>query len=377
MRKRSNDQQVVDNSYITVTQLDATTFNIAIADLEDNVPGMATITVSVTDGHFTFNGTFNATTQGATPVITWDGLALNSSPGTSYQWFLDGAFIPDAMEQTYAPTENGDYTVLVVDANGCSNTSESYFFGSTGIAALSGESVVICPQSATGHFFVKGAAAGTAYRLVDARGRVVAAGVMQQSPQMIGTASLAPGMHVLLLIGETGTVRLLVMVEQGWSICCSRTSLDARAKGGSSHTHVRPGISQLQVCDEVVELLQTRILRIDPFDLRLSCGRSKILQTVSPGILVVHDVQGFDTTFKFGIEPDDQFSNGSESEEPVRIPLGAYVMNQLGHFSPTMPRIELLEIRPFERRYPEGSSSGGRELHALTPSSPSPPGIPG
>ncbi len=210
---QSSDQQVVDNSDITVTQLNATTFSIAIADLEDNVPGTATITVSVTDGHFTFSNTFDVTTQGATPVITWSDMMLNSTSGTSYQWFLDGAFIPDAMGQTYAPTVNGNYTVLVVDANGCTNTSEPYFFGSTGAVSLAPDAVVIYPQPATDRFFVKGVATGTVYRLLDARGRVVAAGVTRYAPQAIEVTPLAPGLHVLLLDGEEGMVRLPVMVE--------------------------------------------------------------------------------------------------------------------------------------------------------------------
>lgn len=210
---QSSDQQVVGNSDITVTQLNATTFSIAIADLEDNVPGTATITVSVSDGHFTFSNAFDVTTQGATPVITWADMVLNSTPGVSYQWFLDGAFIPDGMGQTYAPTENGNYTVLVVDANGCTNTSDPYFFGSTGVVTRADAPIMVYPQPATDRFFVQGLAAGTTYRLVDAVGRVVADGVSQQSPQPIEVTALAPGMHVLLLAGKEGLVRLPVMVE--------------------------------------------------------------------------------------------------------------------------------------------------------------------
>lgn len=56
--------------------------------------------------------------------ITEDGAMLTATAGESYQWFLNGDPIAGANAMEYTAVENGDYSVYVVDANGCSGTSE-------------------------------------------------------------------------------------------------------------------------------------------------------------------------------------------------------------------------------------------------------------
>jgi len=52
-------------------------------------------------------------------------LLLNAVPGTGlfYQWQLNGANIPGATSSTLTVSQAGNYSVAVVDINGCSNTS--------------------------------------------------------------------------------------------------------------------------------------------------------------------------------------------------------------------------------------------------------------
>ncbi len=149
----------------------------------------------------------------ATPVISWANMVLSSTSGPNYQWYLDGEAIAGATAQTWTPTVNGTYTVVVSNANGCSATSSTYFFGSTGVNTLAGESITLHPQPADEVLFVSGVTPGTTYRMFDAQGRKVAEGVMQQAPFAITTAHLVPGMHVLDLTTEQGIVRRSVVVE--------------------------------------------------------------------------------------------------------------------------------------------------------------------
>lgn len=101
----------------------------------------------------------------------------------------------------------------VTDPNGCSAISAPFFFGSTDVGALTGDRISLHPQPAGEVLFVNGAAPGTTYRMVDAQGRVVAEGVMQQAPYTIATGHLTPGMHVLLLQTGPDVLRLPVMVQ--------------------------------------------------------------------------------------------------------------------------------------------------------------------
>ncbi len=57
------------------------------------------------------------------PVITAVGNVLSTGVYTSYQWTLNGNSISGATNQTYTATQNGSYSVIVTDSNGCSGTT--------------------------------------------------------------------------------------------------------------------------------------------------------------------------------------------------------------------------------------------------------------
>ncbi|HEX8517571.1 MAG TPA: SBBP repeat-containing protein [Bacteroidia bacterium] len=59
----------------------------------------------------------------AVPVITWMADTLTSTAGTSYQWYDGGVPIAGATNQFYVFTNNGNYSVEVFNASGCSATS--------------------------------------------------------------------------------------------------------------------------------------------------------------------------------------------------------------------------------------------------------------
>jgi hypothetical protein len=57
-------------------------------------------------------------------VINVDGFVLGTTqPFTTYQWFLNNTPIPGANQSTYTVEENGEYSVVVTDAEGCSDTA--------------------------------------------------------------------------------------------------------------------------------------------------------------------------------------------------------------------------------------------------------------
>lgn len=56
-----------------------------------------------------------------TPTITANGGTLTSSSGVTYQWYQDSILISGATSQTYSPTANGNYTVVVTDSEGCTS----------------------------------------------------------------------------------------------------------------------------------------------------------------------------------------------------------------------------------------------------------------
>jgi hypothetical protein len=74
------------------------------------------------------------------PVISLTGATLSSTLATTYQWSLNGTPITGATKQGLSSLVGGDYTVLITDANGCSNISLPFTY------IDSGHTVVALPK---------------------------------------------------------------------------------------------------------------------------------------------------------------------------------------------------------------------------------------
>ncbi|MBK9176875.1 MAG: hypothetical protein IPM46_11185 [Flavobacteriales bacterium] len=200
----SSDQAVVDDADISVQQLNATTFAISISSLTDNIPGTAAITLTVSDAYFSYSSGFGVTTLGAVPVITQDGSLLTVTPaGVSYQWYLNGAFIPGGTQQSWTASENGTYTVLVVDADGCYSNSADIVYNSTGIEAVGRDCFRAGPLTDVLPLFAPQAGV---LRMIDAGGREVASARVVVGLQWIPLPGLATGVYTVLLQGATARV---------------------------------------------------------------------------------------------------------------------------------------------------------------------------
>lgn len=71
-----------------------------------------------------------------TPNITINGNILTSSSTTGNQWYLNGNIISGATQQNYTAQQNGNYHVVVTNANNCSAQSNTLAFTTVGIADL-------------------------------------------------------------------------------------------------------------------------------------------------------------------------------------------------------------------------------------------------
>ncbi|GAB4404648.1 MAG: hypothetical protein OHK0053_30270 [Microscillaceae bacterium] len=71
-----------------------------------------------------------------TPNITINGNVLTSSSTTGNQWYLNGNIIAGATQQNYTAQQNGNYHVVVTNANNCSAQSNTLAFTTVGIADL-------------------------------------------------------------------------------------------------------------------------------------------------------------------------------------------------------------------------------------------------
>ncbi len=133
-----------------------------------------------------------------------DGATFTVNPaGVSYQWYLNGAFLPGGTQQSWTATENGTYTVLVVDADGCYSNSADFVYNSTGIETAKRELFRAGPLTDVLQLFAPQAGV---LRVIDAGGREVADVRVAAGQQTVALPSLASGVYTLLLNGESRRV---------------------------------------------------------------------------------------------------------------------------------------------------------------------------
>ena len=90
------------------------------------------------------------------PLITRNGDSLQTGNFSSYQWLLNGAVIVGATQQNMMFTQNGNYSVVVTNVFGCSDTSEAITVTGVGITenGLTTD-VKIYPNPNTGKFILE------------------------------------------------------------------------------------------------------------------------------------------------------------------------------------------------------------------------------
>jgi len=174
-------------------------------------PTTTTYTVSVT----TSNGCTGSATVTvyvnplpAVPTITQIVGDLQSSPASTYQWYLNGGIINGATSQTYTPLQNGNYTVVVTDVNGCSATSAAFNVTWVGITETGNADYMhIFPNPASDVITVEipSLTNSKMIAIYNVEGQLILQQPMLQAKTEINISGLATGIYVLKLYSDEKT----------------------------------------------------------------------------------------------------------------------------------------------------------------------------
>ncbi|MFY7965255.1 MAG: PKD domain-containing protein, partial [Chitinophagaceae bacterium] len=85
--------------------------------------------------------------SGPTTICNGGSVDLTSTLATSYQWYLNGSPISGATNQTYTASSNGNYTVVVTNASGCSSAPSAITTVTISVLttpSISGPSIGLC-----------------------------------------------------------------------------------------------------------------------------------------------------------------------------------------------------------------------------------------
>ena len=148
------------------------------------------------------------------PTVTNTGMQVSSTSAEGYQWYFNGDAIPGATQQNWTPLVNGNYSVVITDANGCESQSLPVYFGTVGLDENTERALNIYPQPADDEFTVTNVRAGSVLRLFDASGRVVTtARANTKGLVRVDVGTLATGSYLLEVHDGNSPQRMTVLVR--------------------------------------------------------------------------------------------------------------------------------------------------------------------
>lgn len=173
-------------------------------------------TVETTSGFYTANLlaadgcdstiVFDVTINNIAPTVaqTIDGLvAQTQAPNPSYQWLncSTGQPVPNATGQTFMPTTNGQYAVVVTSGN-CTDTSACFAINNVAIAETSLPQLKLYPNPTTGTLSIESAQPWQRLEVVDLLGNIVGTSTKEE----LNLTHLPAGMYLVKVYFEAGVV---------------------------------------------------------------------------------------------------------------------------------------------------------------------------
>jgi len=157
-------------------------------------------------------------TAAPTPVISAQGLVLNSSVQFGNQWYKDGQAIAGATNATYDVTSSGVYSVKTT-TGGCTTTSDNLTMTINGVSEVHGLSIIY-PNPTQGLVTInlpqEMDASVTGINVYDAQGRTMLssdsdASLLKQGAKSIDLTNFKNGVYILNITcgSQVKSIRLI------------------------------------------------------------------------------------------------------------------------------------------------------------------------
>ncbi len=147
------------------------------------------------------------------PVVTNTGMGLESSAAEAYQWYLNGTAIDGQTGQVMLPQVNGNYSVVVTNAFGCSSQSLPVYFGTAGLVEMVAMPLRVSPQPAQHTVLIEGLEAGAMMHVIDANGRSLIVERASATRMSLDVSRLAAGRYVIEQVAGDFARRVPLVVE--------------------------------------------------------------------------------------------------------------------------------------------------------------------
>ena len=136
--------------------------------------------------------------------VTTTSTTLTSNAASSYQWIdcSTGNSIVGANGQVFAPTQNGNYSVIITDANGCEGQSNCFPINAIGLEDVTDKTISVFPNPTSGLVAIKGLSSDSKLKLTDTVGRQLSVVIQSNT---IDLSSFTNGIYFLSIESTKGT----------------------------------------------------------------------------------------------------------------------------------------------------------------------------
>jgi len=194
--------------------------------LNENIQGSEDPFIATESGLYNINcenacGVFNANivveiydTPSVDIVIDENGQLTVNPPGEAYIWYLNAQPIFGAFEQSYTPTQSGDYSVTVIFDTGCGSTSDIQFVPVSVGEELESK-IIVYPNPASQVLNVLLPFGQWKMALIDVTGKVVLeTGELNSDNISIDTKHLVSGIYLLKGFSPTESFTKNILIQQ-------------------------------------------------------------------------------------------------------------------------------------------------------------------
>jgi uncharacterized delta-60 repeat protein len=151
------------------------------------------------------------------PVITESNGVLTTISAEGYQWYLNNEPIPNATGNSYTAVQNGAYTVMTTNSDGCSGLSGVYNVVSIGVGAENASGFAIYPNPSNGIFTLKGSMLQGELQRVEIKntlGESVYSSNQAQFSQVVDIQNCPSGVYLVELYLNSGKEVITVIKTQ-------------------------------------------------------------------------------------------------------------------------------------------------------------------
>ena len=143
-----------------------------------------------------------------TPSISYtaNDTLMTSSEATGNQWYFNGSMMPGETGQTLRPMNLGNYSVRIVDTNGCEgDMSAMQFYNSIGLEEQLMDQIKLFPNPTTGTVSLElNNLEIDLIRVIDGRGRLVTEMVSCNNNCQIDISEYQDGLYQFLFVTSSG-----------------------------------------------------------------------------------------------------------------------------------------------------------------------------